>query len=284
MILIRILKYFCILFFCAILNVMLSQWILEDLSQNKMQELSVHDETFRKMDFSGIDMEYVENASIQYEMDRDELILTAIYHNLDLNKSVTWDKKYLWKHRNMLVKKYRDFSYLKKIIGSLLGEMEYFPVAASTRNVSFVEYVDSWQFERSYGGKRFHEGCDIMGKVNKRGLYPIISVCDGTVEKIGWLEKGGWRVGIRSNSGIYYYYAHLSEYADIEEGNPIHAGELLGFMGDSGYGPEGTTGKFDVHLHFGIYVNDQDGNEVSINPYWFLRLKNNKVLYFDYGM
>ena len=45
-------------------------------------------------------------------------------------------------------------------------------------------------------------------------------------------------------------------------------------MGDSGYGEEGTIGKFDVHLHFGIYL-PMDGNgseqEISVNPYEVLR-------------
>lgn len=250
-----------------------------------MKSLSVNDEVFRKMDLSGIDMEYVPKVSKAYEMDPYELILTAVYHDLEIREGVTWDKQYIWGLRNNLVKQYSDFRQMKGILQSLVEEMQYFPVAASVNDVPFVEYVDSWQFERTYGGNRLHEGCDLMALVNKRGVYPIVSVSDGVVEKMGWLEKGGYRVGVRSDSGIYYYYAHLAEYADIKEGDRIQAGELLGFMGDSGYGvKEGTVGMFDVHLHFGIYVYDQQGREVSLNPYWFLQLKNNKVLYFDYGM
>lgn len=264
---------------------MLTSYIMDELSGNAMQELSVNDDNFRKMDLSGIDMDYLAQGSEFYEMDEYELILTAVYNDLALNEQITWDKQYIWSLRNNLVKKYNDFTYIKGILKALLTEMEYFPVAGSIHNVPFVEYIDSWQYERTYGGKRLHEGCDIMALVNERGLYPVVSVSSGTVEKMGWLEKGGYRVGIRSDSGIYYYYAHLSEYADIKEGDRVCAGELLGFMGDTGYGTvEGTKGKFDVHLHFGIYVNDNLGNEVSLNPYWFLRLKNNKVLYFDYRM
>ena len=33
------------------------------------------------------------------------------------------------------------------------------------------------------------------------------------VEKCGWLELGGYRVGIRSDKGAYMYYAHLAQYA-----------------------------------------------------------------------
>ena len=102
---------------------------------------------------------------------------------------------------------------------------------------------------------------------------------DGVVTNLGWLEKGGYRVGITSDCGTYYYYAHLESYSNIKEGDRVKAGELLGFMGDSGYGPEGTTGNFAVHLHVGIYFYES-GNEVSVNPYYVLKyLESRKVKY-----
>ena len=96
---------------------------------------------------------------------------------------------------------------------------------------------------------------------------------DGVVEKVGWLEKGGWRIGIRSIHDVYFYYAHLSSYAeDFREGDVIEAGQLLGYMGDTGYGKEeGTTGQFPVHLHVGIYVRNEEIPELAVNPYWFLK-------------
>lgn len=51
----------------------------------------------------------------------------------------------------------------------------------------------------------------------------------------------------------------------------------MDIWGDSGYGEEGTVGQFDVHLHFGIYINDNNGNEISINPIsYFKGIENNK--------
>lgn len=153
-------------------------------------------------------------------------------------------------------------------------EVKYFPVAASVTDAEkTVHYYDSFMMERTYGGKRGHEGCDIMASYNHRGVYPVVSVCDGTMEKIGWLPQGGYRLGIRSGSGVYYYYAHLSDYMrEYEPGEPILAGEVIGFMGDTGYSEvEGTTGNFDVHLHFGIYLNDKNGKEYAINPYKVLQ-------------
>ncbi len=283
---IKFIRQCCILFFCAFLCVILADYVENRLTCRKMKELSITDDTFREMDLSEIDVEWVlSGAGSYYEMEPCELILTAIYYDLDLQEGITWDKSYIWKRRNRLIQKYDDFADLTGILRNLLTEMEYFPIPQSTGNMPYVEFENSWKYERTYGGKRFHEGCDIMALKNVRGVYPVVSVCDGTVEKMGWLEKGGYRVGIRSDSGIYYYYAHLSEYSGIKEGDRVLAGELLGFMGDTGYSTvEGTTGMFDVHLHFGIYVNDRYGNEISLNPYYFLKRIFKNVLYFEYGM
>lgn len=56
-------------------------------------------------------------------------------------------------------------------------------------------------------------GTDIMAQNNTPGIYPVLSATAGTVTNIGWLELGGWRIGITSENGIYYYYAHLDSYA-----------------------------------------------------------------------
>ena len=121
-----------------------------------------------------------------------------------------------------------------------------------------------------------------MASVNERGRYPIISMTDGVVEKIGWLKLGGYRIGIRSPNGGYYYYAHLYDYAkDFKEGDVVKAGQLLGFMGDSGYGEEGTIGQFAVHLHVGVYVGGADGGEMSLNPYWFLKWLEPQRIYYS---
>ena len=150
-------------------------------------------------------------------------------------------------------------------------EVQYFPVPESTVDSSLtVSYVDSWQAERNYKGTSGHEGTDIMAAEDERGLYPVLSMTDGVISNLGWLEKGGYRIGITSDSGTYYYYAHLDSYANIQEGDKVKAGELLGYMGDTGYGKEGTKGKFPVHLHVGIYTYN-DSTEISVNPYFVLR-------------
>ncbi len=158
----------------------------------------------------------------------------------------------------------------------LLDEMKYFPVYPDNTGKADCYFEDGYGTGRTYGGERKHEGIDIMSSVNKPSCLKIRSVSDGIVEKKGWLELGGYRLGIRSSSGIYYYYAHLDHYKDgIKEGTYIHAGEVIGYMGNTGYGPEGTKGQFDVHLHFGIYI-DKAGSETSINPYHLLNYLSKK--------
>lgn len=176
-----------------------------------------------------------------------------------------WEKRPAWEE-------------YESMCNAIWNDVEYFPVPESSRHKSYtVDFADSWMGERTYGGRRGHEGTDIMASENTPGLYPVVSMSDGTVASKGWLEKGGWRIGIAAPSGGYYYYAHLASYADIEEGDKVRAGEVIGFMGNSGYGPEGTTGMFATHLHVGIYIYP-GGVETSVNPYWVLRFLEEKKL------
>lgn len=177
------------------------------------------------------------------------------------------------------------FAGFTKAVQNLLSDLVYFPVPESLNNSKAgVSYENSWQSERTYGGVRGHEGCDIMAGIQQRGYYPVISASDGVVEKMGWLPQGGYRIGIRSRCGVYFYYAHLAEYEEtLEEGIEVTAGQLLGYMGDTGYSEiEGTTGNFPVHLHFGVYLDDEEGNEISFNPYYLLEILKDDKLKYEY--
>lgn len=162
-------------------------------------------------------------------------------------------------------------SYVNQCRG-IYNDVKYFPIPEPKGGKKYgVSFLDSWMFERNYGGRRGHEGTDIMADKNRRGIYPVVSMTDGVVRHKGWLEQGGWRIGIVSPGGAYFYYAHLASYANLKEGDTVHAGDLLGYMGDTGYGKkEGTFGNFPVHLHVGIYLFYKD-QEISVNPYWVLK-------------
>lgn len=162
----------------------------------------------------------------------------------------------------------------RKLVKTIEHELISAPVPSSF--FSEITYEDSFGADRKENGdynknvSRIHEGLDIMYAKNKSGVVPVLSMTDGTIEQMGWLTLGGYRIGVRSKHDIYYYYAHLDRYQDGRHiGDQIKAGEILGFMGDTGYGKEGTRGKFPVHLHFGIYVQGKNGQEMSLNPYPF---------------
>lgn len=165
-----------------------------------------------------------------------------------------------------------EFEIYMERVNEVFEDLQCFPVVKEA-DVYPISYENTWGAERIYGGNRTHEGCDLMAVSNERGKYKVCSMTDGTVRQIGWLEQGGWRIGIESDSGVYYYYAHLDSYEKaFEEGERVVAGQILGRMGDSGYGKEpGTKGQFDVHLHVGIYIKDLSGKERAINPYWYLK-------------
>lgn len=175
--------------------------------------------------------------------------------------------------------------FLQEDFQSILSDMVYFPVPESSYDpLGYqVSFADSYGSARNFGGDRVHEGCDIMASSDKPGHYPVVSISDGVVEKIGWLKLGGYRIGIRSPGGVYFYYAHLNDYIrEFSVGDRVKAGEVIGFMGDSGYGEEeGTVGMFPVHLHLGIYLNNENGEEESKNPFPFLKeLEQNKLKFY----
>jgi murein DD-endopeptidase MepM/ murein hydrolase activator NlpD len=196
-------------------------------------------------------------------------LYSGLTDKTDLERSIQYLKK---RYPN----EYKQYVAYEEAIWS---DASYFPVAESINNTqATVKFEDSWMQSRTFGGTRGHEGCDIMASINQRGYYPIVSVSDGTIENIGWLSQGGYRIGIRSKHGAYFYYAHLYDYArDFKKGDVVKAGELIGFMGDSGYSDVvGTVGNFDVHLHFGIYLNDPAKKEFSVNSYCILDQIKNK--------
>ncbi|SPF41807.1 Peptidase M23 family protein [Candidatus Desulfosporosinus infrequens] len=120
-------------------------------------------------------------------------------------------------------------------------------------------FEDSFGAERE-GGKRRHEGTDLFSAEGT----PIVSICGGRVEQLGWNRLGGERVGVRGDDGNYYYYAHLHSISTLlVKGQRIETGEPVGSMGHTGDAL--TTPD---HLHFGIEL----ANGQWINPYPFLEV------------
>lgn len=206
-------------------------------------------------------------------LDYEELAMAMLKENFDLT-----GKKLSGEPLVFPVRRQREFERLSDTYRMIFADLSCFPVPESAQgDTPGIVYENGWMEERSFDGPRTHEGCDLMAGKPEAGLYPVVSMTDGVVEQAGWLKKGGWRLGIRTPSGVYLYYAHLESYGGTLDGrrwrpgDTVHAGELLGYMGDSGYGEPGTTGQFPVHLHLGIYFRTEHYEELSVNPYWILR-------------
>ena len=101
---------------------------------------------------------------------------------------------------------------------------------------------------------------------------------DQVVDAIGWNQYGGWRIGIRSFDNLrYYYYAHLRQnfpYAEgLEAGSIVTAGDVIGYMGHTGYSATENVNNIDVtHLHWGLELifseeRREAGYEIWVDVY-----------------
>lgn len=278
---------------CIILSIMQS-YIIDQYSALPTGDYSIKAEGFRAMNFGEGTLSSIFDYSDNINADPYEFIVVLMVDNkFDLNhvNISSYSRTDFVRYRNKILRKYpNEFLELKNGYKSALEGLTYFPIPKSTlknkkdgKVREWINYVNSWGFLRTYGGERTHEGTDIMADENIRGVYPVLSISDGVVSNKGWLEKGGYRLGITTTDGAYLYYAHMASYApDLKEGDKVAAGQFLGYMGDTGYSTvEGTTGNFAVHLHFGMYLNETT-EEISINPYYILKYLENKILYYSY--
>ena len=149
-----------------------------------------------------------------------------------------------------------------------------FPVAGS------VSYSDTFGAARS--GGRTHEGQDLMGVKHT----PLVAAADGTVTSLTWSTTGlsGNSLTITDADGWRYVYIHLNNdtpgtddgsnvyeraFADgIVRGQRVVAGEVVGFLGDSG-----NAEASGAHLHFELHRPDG----AVVNAYGSLRAARKSV-------
>mgnify|MGYP005782881845 CR=1 FL=1 len=268
--------YVILIFWAAVLITSnLSRMLWLNAGADSLSEFKPESPEFREMKLSGKKLTSLLEAEAYYGQPASELLsLSWLYRRLHGGRGFlpAQEREYLLLKQAAFTFNRSGYEKIRKAYQKVWDDAEVFPVQENG-----IVYENSWMFERSYGGLRGHEGTDLMPPENLPGHFKVVSMTEGTVEKIGWLEKGGYRIGIRSPRGGYYYYAHLDSYAqEFVPGQSVEAGELLGYMGDSGYGPEGTSGRFDVHLHLGIYLETETASELSVNPYWLLRYLEEK--------
>ena len=127
-------------------------------------------------------------------------------------------------------------------------------------------YSDTWGAARS--GGRSHEGTDIMADK----MVPVVAAASGTV---GWMRSGVGTdccmMALNHDDGWSSWYIHLNNDTPgtddgqgfgfapgIERGVHVEAGQLIGWVGDSG-NAEWTA----PHLHFELHKPGVG----AINPY-----------------
>lgn len=146
------------------------------------------------------------------------------------------------------------------------GLKVFSPIA---KTFPFCHY-DDFGASRSYGYSRPHLGHDLMAATGT----PVIAVESGTIEAMGWNQYGGWRIGVRSfDKKRYYYYAHLRQnkpyHADIEEGKTVKAGDVIGYVGRTGYSSkENVNNISQSHLHIGLELIFDESQKESNNEIW----------------
>lgn len=171
----------------------------------------------------------------------------------------------LWEYyqNTRAVQRILQFAKLYKTFGKLDLSGNAFPLPLN----SVYSFRSTWGNSRSWGGYRIHEGTDIFAN---HGV-PVRSTCYGIVEIKGWNRYGGWRIGIRDINNLYHYYAHLSGFdKKLKAGDVVRPGQTIGWVGSSGYGRPGTSGKFPPHLHYGVY-RDRGLVEWAFDPYPLLK-------------
>ena len=110
------------------------------------------------------------------------------------------------------------------------------------------------------GGARKHEGLDIMAPKGRE----VLACIAGVVVSKRWNALGGNSIWLHGDDGRFYYFAHLSDYRDgLNEGDRVHAADVIGFVGNTG----DAAGKA-THLHFEIH---DTRNGPAFDPYPILR-------------
>lgn len=140
------------------------------------------------------------------------------------------------------------------------------PTGPALRDIVFpvgveVSFSDTFGAPRG-GGTRTHEGQDLMAPK----MTPLIAVADGRISWMRWSNagNGGNMVVLTDDAGWSYWYVHINNdtpgtdngvnrydqaFADgIRAGQRVKAGEVIGWVGDSGNAE--NTGS---HVHFEMH-------------------------------
>ena len=124
---------------------------------------------------------------------------------------------------------------------------------------------DDFHDARGHAGR--HDAIDILAPRNT----PVVAVDDGTIAKLFLSDRGGLTIYHFDPTETYcYYYAHLESYAlDLQEGQRVTRGQVIGYVGTSGHAPKNTP-----HLHFSVNrlgAEKRWWETTPVNPFPLLR-------------
>lgn len=104
---------------------------------------------------------------------------------------------------------------------------------------------------------KLHNGVDVVGEGSRTDY--ITAHTGGLVLYAGYSSALGWYVNVGVSETCFMQYCHMSSRPKVSTGHRVEQGDVLGYMGSTGY----ATG---AHLHFGIH----DGNEwIDPAPYLY---------------
>ena len=99
-----------------------------------------------------------------------------------------------------------------------------------------------------------HKGVDFAAPQGTK----VFASGDGTVDFVGQQNGYGNIVVLQHAGGYSTYYAHLSGFAGVREGQHVSQGQVIGFVGSTGW----ATGP---HLHYEFRVNNEPRDPMSIS-------------------
>ena len=131
-------------------------------------------------------------------------------------------------------------------------------------------------FYDSYGadgaGTTYQHGGELFGELGQ----PVLAAANGSLFSLGWNRADGNRLWLRDHQGNLFYYAHLAAFSTaVRNGARVHAGEVIGFMGNTGASAGAQTRlSFEVHPVSLLYL----GSDGAVDPAPYLagfrRLRN----------
>lgn len=140
----------------------------------------------------------------------------------------------------------------------------------------YLDVASSWGADRD-GGTRLHRGNDIMAPK----LTPVVAVATGTIGSIRGQRGDCCWIVLNHDDGWSSWYLHLNNDVlgsdngrgngirpDLVEGSRVAAGEVIGWVGDSGNAEPGAP-----HLHFELHMPGVG----AIDPYPSLRWARNNT-------